>query len=430
MDDFRRRPVNRVARPDTSADSLHPRTPAPTARSAPKPFTPPTQPGNAPHGNQSTPVVGSPLPIDDAAGISAKRPKRITKKRVFIVLSIVVSLIIAALGSAFIFYNAQLTPVNKGDTTLKVVRVESGSTPAGIAQQLEDADLIRSATVFLWYTRFEGVQNNLQAGTYRLSPSESTPEIVDHLVSGRVDMINVTLFPGATLVDKSSTPDDKKYDVTTALKRAGYTDQEIAAGLSADYSEYNSTLFQGRPASADLEGYIFGETYRVAADATVEDILRTSFDHLWAYIQENGLVAQFEAQGLNLYQAITLASIVQREASQGGEDMPQIAQVFYSRLAIDMELGSDVTYQYIADKTGVPRDTNLDSPYNTRRYQGLPPGPISVPGEKALSAVASPAEGEFLYFLSGDDDVTYFGKTFEEHQRNIVNHCQIKCQIL
>jgi UPF0755 protein len=95
-----------------------------------------------------------------------------------------------------------------------------------------------------------------------------------------------------------------------------------------------------------------------------------------------------------------------------------------------MPLGSDPTYQYAADKMGVPRSTTLDSPYNTRRYPGLPPGPIAVPGEKALVAVVSPAEGDYLYFLSGDDDVTYFSRTFEEHEQNIVTHCQKKCQIL
>jgi UPF0755 protein len=110
--------------------------------------------------------------------------------------------------------------------------------------------------------------------------------------------------------------------------------------------------------------------------------------------------------------------------------MPQIAQVFYLRLAQSMPLGSDVTYQYIADRTGVARDPDLDSPYNTRRYAGLPPGPIATPGLKALLAVANPAQTDYLYFLSGDDDITYFGRTFQEHEANIKNHCQEKCQIL
>ena len=95
-----------------------------------------------------------------------------------------------------------------------------------------------------------------------------------------------------------------------------------------------------------------------------------------------------------------------------------------------MPLGSDVTYQYIADKTGVARDPNLDSPYNTRRYAGLPPGPIATPGLGSLRAVATPAVGDYLYFLSGDDNVTYYSHTLAEHEANISAHCKIKCSTL
>ena len=89
-----------------------------------------------------------------------------------------------------------------------------------------------------------------------------------------------------------------------------------------------------------------------------------------------------------------------------------------------------MTYQYIADKQGIERRIDLDSPYNTRRYVGLPPGPIATPGVDALRAVANPAPGDYLYFLSGDDDVTYFGRTLQEHERNIIDHCAKKCQII
>jgi UPF0755 protein len=130
-----------------------------------------------------------------------------------------------------------------------------------------------------------------------------------------------------------------------------------------------------------------------------------------------------------LYEGITLASIVQREASTPA-DQQQVAQVFYSRLAIGMQLGSDVTYQYIADKTGVARDPGLDSPYNTRRYTGLPPGPIAVPGSSALLAVANPAEGDYLYFLAGDDGATYFARSLAEHEANIVDHCAVNCSTM
>ena len=132
---------------------------------------------------------------------------------------------------------------------------------------------------------------------------------------------------------------------------------------------------------------------------------------------------------MSLYQGITLASIIQREVNAEG-DQRQVAQVFLLRLKDDISLGSDVTYQYIADKTGVPRDPGLDSPYNTRVVKGLPPGPISAPGRLALDAVANPATGDYKFFLSGDDDKTYFGRTQAEHEKNIADHCKMKCQIL
>ena len=95
-----------------------------------------------------------------------------------------------------------------------------------------------------------------------------------------------------------------------------------------------------------------------------------------------------------------------------------------------MTLGSDVTYQYIADKLGIERDYNLDSPYNLRLYAGLTPTPISTPGVSALTAASNPGVNDYLYFLSGDDGKTYFGSTNVEHEQNIVDHCQEKCKII
>ncbi len=297
-----------------------------------------------------------------------------------------------------------------------MVTITAGSTPSAIAATLKQEGIIRSEPVFLWYTRINGVQNNLQAGAYRLSPSESTQEVVEHLSNGNVDTFSITFLPGATLQDNRK-----------ALIKAGYTEAEVDAAFA---KQYTSPLFQGKPASADLEGYIYGETYSFGTDATVESILEHTFEEFYSVVEKNNLIAKFQARGQTLYQGITMASIVQREASPGGSDMADIAQVFYNRLAEGMNLGSDVTYQYAADKEGVTRDTNLDSPYNTRIKPGLPPGPISAPGAKALIATASPSGNSYLFFLSGDDDVTYYGRTVQEHEANIRDHCQKKCQII
>lgn len=414
MDDFKRRPVNKLGQPQQNIQPQPVVIPQPNINAAPTP----AQQGLAPaFVDFAQPVVSvdqtphTPQPIADA---KSPKPKKSKKKTIILAITSFVALLLVALVGVFVWYTAQLSPVDGSNTNKTLVTIKSGSSPTAIATTLKEEGLIRSQDAFLWYTRLEGVQNSLQAGSYRLSPSESTQEIVKHLVNGKVDSFDITFLPGETLAQSKKT-----------LIAAGYSEQEVTTALNATYT---SPLFEGKPTTADLEGYIYGDTYRFGSGATVESILEHVFEKYYQVIEANGLVAKFKANNLSLYEGITLASIVQRESIGGDE--PQIAQVFYKRLSIDMQLGSDVTYQYIADKTGVPRDTNLDSPYNTRRYTGLPPGPIAVPGLNALNAVGSPAQGDYIYFLSGDDDITYFANTLEEHEANIVNHCKVKCQII
>jgi UPF0755 protein len=349
--------------------------------------------------------------------------KKMIERALFWVIAAILAIISGVIIVGIIWYNIGLSPLGNDLKALKKVTIPSGSTSSQIGVELEKVGIIRNAAVFDIYVRLNCKNDDLKAGSYRLSPAENVSQIVEHFVKGSVDQFSITFYPGATLVDNTSKDESEKLDVTTVLKRAGYTDQEIKAALN---KTYDSPLFASKPASADLEGYIYGETYNFNAGVSVEGILQKTFDEFYSVIQKNDFQKKFAAQGLNLYQGIILASIIQREVILPDEQK-QVAQVFYLRLENDMNLGSDVTYQYAADKSGVPRDTDLDSPYNTRRYKGLTPGPISSPGLTALQAVADPASGDYLYFLSGDDDVTYFAKTEAEHQSNITNHCQEKC---
>lgn len=404
MDEFRRRPVNKV-QPVV-------KPPQPLVSHVPQPINAPVQTQTAPE------TLDTPAPQDIAPHSSpvSPKPKKSRKKTVLSVLLGIVLLAAVSLGGLWVWYQVQLSPVNAADKDKKVVVIAENTVPSQIADELKEQGVIRNQAAFLLHARLTGVQNNLQAGTYRLSPSETTPEITSHLVNGKVDVFSITFLPGATLADNRQ-----------AFIDVGYSASEVDAALAKDYE---SPLFQGKPAYADLEGYIYGETYSFGTSTSVEAILESVFTYYYGIVEKNDLIAKYSAQDLTLYEGITLASIVQREASPGGDDMPQIASVFYNRIAEGMPLGSDVTYQYIADKTGVPRDPTLDSPYNTRRYAGLPPGPIAVPGLKALLAVATPAQSDFLYFLSGDDDITYFSRTLEGHEANIRNHCEKKCQII
>ncbi len=355
------------------------------------------------------------IPLPDISQVdSVELPKNTRKRWLVAAVSVIVGISLLVVGLVS-WYNLQLRPVEPGSNQLIAVTVPSGSTGGELAELLKENNLIRSTLAFEWYLRMTGATAKLQAGPYKLSQGSSVPTIVETITSGKTETFTITFLPGGTLEDH-----------TKVLQQAGFSDADISAALS---KQYDNPVFVSKPASAGLEGYIYGETYQFPSDATVEAILERTFVQLQQVVEQNNLVAGYKKQGLTLYEGITLASIIQREVNTV-DDMAQVAQVFLLRLKKDMPLGSDVTYQYIADKTGQARDPNLDSPYNTRRYGGLPPGPIASPGESALLSVASPAKGSYLYFLSGDDDKTYFAKTNAEHEANIEKHCQKKCQIL
>ncbi len=362
-------------------------------------------------------------PINNQASGLNRSKKRNRHNTTLLVCGVMGAIFVGVMVSAFLWYSVQLGAVGDKNSPMQKITIASGSASSQVGKLLEEKSIIRSSAVFDVYVRLSGKNDELKAGTYRLSPGDTLPQIVGHLVNGSVDTFSITFYPGATLVDNITSEKSKKQDVTTVLETAGYSDDEITTALSQTYT---SPLFAGKPANADLEGYVYGETYNFNAGATVSEILQRTFDEFYNKIKSNNLIAGFTGHDLNLYQAITLASIVQREDGDS-KTQKQVAQVFYSRLSSGMVLGSDVTYQYIADKTGVVRSPNLDSPYNTRRYPGLPPGPIAVPGLSALEAVAHPTNGDYLYFLSGDDGVMYFAKTDAEHGANIVAHCKVKC---
>lgn len=360
-----------------------------------------------------SPTAPQPITHDDGTLGQTKRKGR---RRAWV--SIVLGSIGVLLGVISILlgmYNQALLPVDTKDTTERTVEIVSGSTPSDIGKQLKGEDVIRSEIAFGIYTRVQGVQNTLQAGTYQFKKSQSTQEIVAALAKGpTVDEFEVTFLPGATLQDHRK-----------ALVTAGFSETEVDAAFAA---RYDHPLFAGRPASADLEGYIYGETHRFTHGTTVEQVLQRYFDDYYTIITENHLVERYKAQGLSLYQGITLASIVQKEVSGEG-DSRQVAQVFYKRLAENIPLGADATFVYAAKKNGDTPSVDYPSPYNTRVHGGLPPGPISSPGKEALLAVADPAEGDYLFFVSGDDGKNYFSRTEAEHIENTRKYCIKNCAL-
>jgi UPF0755 protein len=341
---------------------------------------------------------------------SVKLPKRRSLKWLWITLLTAIILLVAGVGAGYWWYNDNLQPRSDSSEHIRL-KVESGASAESIAGSLEEKGLIRSSLALLIYMKLNGLAN-LKSGSYVFSPNQTPQEIVAWLIDGKVDTFKVTLIPGNTLAK-----------IRRALIASGYASSEVDQALNAKYSH---PLLADKPPGTSLEGYIYPDTYLVTSDTTVKQLLTLSFDEFEKQLQKNKIREQLASINFTLHQGITLASIIEKEVSNA-QDRRQVAQVFEKRLHDGMMLGSDVTYIYAAGLLGVTPSSSLDSPYNTRKYRGLPPGPISNFSLSALDAVVRPASGSYLYFVAGDDGNTYFAYTLAEHQDNVNKYCHKLC---
>ncbi len=235
----------------------------------------------------------------------------------------------------------------------------------------------------------------------------------------QAEVFNFTIRPGETI-----------YDVKKSLAEAGYKEADIEEAMAP--TSYNHDFLSG---VRSLEGYLYGETHEFYVGTSAKEIIDKFLQGTQAVIEENNLAARYSAQGLTLHEGITLASVVQKEAA--APDMPTVAQVFLTRLSYGIPLGSDVTVSYALDALDPDREAysdnqaalGVDSCYNTRKYAGLPCGPISNPGLAALEAVAEPSDTSYLYFLTGDDGLMYYSYTEAEHLQNAALYCSELCQV-
>jgi UPF0755 protein len=323
------------------------------------------------------------------------------KKLFAIILFVVAIILLLVLIAGFFVWRQIGTPVSKNDTTQLVV-VEKGEGIKMIGKDLEKAGLIRGKFYFEIYVLFKDARN-LQAGEYKLSPSMAMPEIVEILSGGKVNSneVKITIPEGFNL---------KEIDARLAANGL------IKAG---DLINYKPTISDSPLAISNLEGYLFPDTYIFSKDATLDDIVGKILDNFNAKVDQQ-MLDEIKNQGKTLEQVLTMASIVQQEA-MSREEMPKIAGVFYNRLDIGMALQSDATVNYITDKgmrQPLLADTEIDSPYNTYEYKGLPPGPICNPGIDAIKAAIHPAKSDYLYFLHPLNAPTVFSKTLDEHNAN------------
>lgn len=311
------------------------------------------------------------------------------------------------------WYNESLQPLSVIATENVSVEIPEGSNARDIGKLLDEKELIRNATAFAWYVDREGLRQQLQAGTYQLNAAYSVPDIVTILAEGKIDTSLVTIIPGKRLDE-----------IRSALIKSDFDAAEVDAALN---KSYNHPLLASRPKNASLEGYIFPETYQLTSGSSLDSLFTRAFDEFYSLINQD-MKDGFRDNNLNLYEAITLASIIEKEVDND-KDRPIVAQIFLKRLNEGLRLDSDVTFFYAAAIDGQKPTVDYDSPYNTRVNAGLPPGPISNFSISALQAVAAPANTDYLYFVAGDDGKTYFAKTLEKHEENVQKYCIELCKL-
>lgn len=326
----------------------------------------------------------------------------------------------------------------------QTIEVTAGESVKEIASSLKQADLIRNPHAFELYARINNLHAKLKAGKYSFRKTMSARAIAKQLVNGVVssDVFNLTILPGTNLLgDKGKS----QTGIIHQFRTLGYSEEEINQALTKHYdnpilkglyADENKLSSPDIPAKLALEGYLYGETYQFYNHEKLENVITTILNQFNDVVVSNQLEEKFKARGFTLREGITLASIIQKEANT--EDMPGVSMVFQNRLKQGIALGSDVTATYAADITGIDRAnaTNADilavnSLYNTRKFPGLPPGPIAVPSKAALLAVAEPdsSKASMLYFLTGDDGLMYYSSTDAEHNQKIRDHCQKLCKV-
>jgi UPF0755 protein len=323
-------------------------------------------------------------------------------------LGVLLLLVIAAAAAAALMYSRLNQPYRGYAQTEQFVEIPQGAGSAGIGERLVSAGVIRDAATFrtaLWMSHKGRV---LKAGEYRFDRAMTPFEIIDKIARGDVFVITMTFPEGHTIAEMARIVESHGLGPAAAFVQAT---KDVSLIRALD------------PAAKDLEGYLFPETYAVPRHTDAPKLVRM-------------MVARFEKvftpdlrqaaadRSLTVRQAVTLASIVEKETAKA-EERPLVAAVYTTRLRIGMPMQCDPTVIYGLVKAGRydgnihKDDLSFDSPYNTYRYPGLPPGPIASPGRAALEAAVHPADADYLYFVSRNDGSHAFARTLEEHNRNV-----------
>ena len=307
-------------------------------------------------------------------------------------------------------------PVDASDDTEVVLHIEKGDSVTKIAANLEAQNLIRSAFTFKVYAKVTGKSGHLQAGSFILKRTESMSEIFEVIHSGASKEMFITIPEGYTVAD---------IDRLLASKGLGAPGDIIHCAFTCDFSsfEFLPTKSGGTEAQrygSKLEGYLFPETYAAnISEYQPKFFLERMLGEFRERVVEEH-TGDVKGSGHTLHEIVTMASLIEEE-SRHEEEREIVSGILWKRLQEHVVLGVDAVNRYaLGKKTEALTKAELeaDSPYNSRRRQGLPPSPIANPGISAIKAALGPKESGYWYYLHGSDGQIHYAVTNDEHNAN------------
>ena len=331
-----------------------------------------------------------------------RRPKRKQQKLFFILFLLVVII--------FGYYIFTVNSANSANPEIKNFTIPAGWGVSKIADALKQEGLIKNSLVFKLYVWQRGIKNQLQGGEYFLAQNLSLKELAEIISHGASATQEKTL----TFIEGWNNQQIAQYLLQQGLISRAEEFFAVVQKKAAWWDNY--AVLADKPANLDLEGYLFPDTYRVFSGASVTDIVKKMLANLEIKLTPEMRQAIAD-QNRSIHEILTLASILEKEVNSD-QDRKKVADIFYKRLKAGMPLQADSTVNYATGKSvsrASAKDLEIDSPYNTYKYPGLPPGPISAPSLSAIEAAVYPASNPYWYFLTTPDGQVIYSVTHEEH---------------
>jgi UPF0755 protein len=336
------------------------------------------------------------------------KPSRMIWKLAAVILLILVLVALGLGWYGYNYYQKALEPVSNEAVEQKIT-IPYGASTSRIAYLLWEKELIREPNIFRLYTRINDYDGRLKAGEYLLSSDMSTPEIVAKIAAGTVATYPFTIPEGFTLKQ-----------IAKVLSAEGMVDEalfleQLEKG-SFDFP-YMDQLLAG---ANRFEGFLFPDTYYITGYMSEKDIIQMMLNRFLKTVTPE-VVKTAAERGLSLLELVAIASMIEREASVAA-DRAKIAGVIYNRLAIGMPLQIDATVIYAHGEhinRVLYKHLEIDSPYNTYKYPGIPLGPIAAPGAKSIMAALEPEEHQYYYYVLKPDGSHLFSRTLSEHNRAV-----------